>query len=175
MVTSITRPQPDEIPDFFKTYVGHVASDLDGLTALERQHQDLGALARIAPDQAAYRYAEGKWSVKEVVAHMADTERVFAYRLLCIARGDKTPMPRMDENQYTAASKADRREIADLVKELTLIREASLALVRSLDETMLSERGVVRAGGITARAQVFIMAGHVEHHLMALRDRYKVI
>ena len=171
----IERPQPDEIPDFFKGYVAHIPPELDGLAALERQRTDVMALARIGSLQGEHRYAEGKWSVKEVIGHMADAERIFAYRLLRIARGDNTPLPSFDENEYAKASNADRRDIAELAREIAIIREASLALVRSLDDGMLDNRGVVRAGNVTCRAQVFILAGHFEHHLIALRDRYKVL
>jgi uncharacterized damage-inducible protein DinB len=174
-MTTIARPQPDEIPDFFKTYVSHIGADLDGLTALERQKTDIMALARIGSLQSEHRYAEGKWSVKEVIGHMADAERIFAYRLLRIARGDKTPLPSFDENEYAERSNADRREIAELAKEIAIVREASLALVRSLDDSVLENRGIVRAGEVTCRAQVFILAGHFEHHLKILRERYKVL
>jgi hypothetical protein len=174
MVT-IARPTPDEIPDFFKGYVAHIAPDIDGLTALERQKPDVIALARIGSPQSEHRYADGKWSVKEVIGHMADAERIFGYRLLRIARADDTPLPSFDENEYVKVSNAGRRDIGDLAKELALIRESSLALVRSLDHTMLDNRGVVRAGDVTCRAQVFILAGHFEHHLIALRERYRVL
>ena len=171
----IARPQPDEIPEFFKGYVAHIPADIDGLTALERQKTDVMALARIGSLQAEHRYAEGKWSVKEVIGHMADAERIFAYRLLRIARGDKTPLPSFDENEYAQTSNADRRDIGELAKEIAIVREASLALVRSLDDSMLDNRGVVRAGEVTCRAQVFILAGHFAHHLNILRERYKVL
>jgi hypothetical protein len=171
MPTSITRPQPDEIPDFFKGYVNEIASEPEGLAALERQRPAIEALAR-ATDHASHRYAEGKWTVREVIGHMIDAERVFAYRLLRIARGDRTPLAAFDENRYAATSNADRRELADLVKEFMLVRESTLALVRSLDEGMLANRGEVRAGPITARAQVFVTAGHAAHHLNILKERY---
>lgn len=174
-MTTISPPRPEEIPDFFKTYVSHIPPDLDGLTALERQKSDVIALARIGSLQSEHRYAEGKWSVKEVIGHMADTERILAYRLLRIARNDKTPLPAFDENEYAKQSNADRRDIADLAKEMAAIRESSLALVRSLDDRMLDNRGIVRAGEVTCRAQVFILAGHFEHHLIALREKYKVL
>jgi hypothetical protein len=174
-MATIARPQPDEIPDFFKGYVAHIPPDVDGRTALERQKSDILALARVGALQGEHRYAEGKWSVKEVIGHMADTERIMAYRLLRIARGDKTPLPSFDENQYAKTSNADRRDIGELAKEVAIVREASLALVRSLEDGMLDNRGIVRAGEVTCRAQVFILAGHFAHHLIALRERYKVL
>jgi DinB family protein len=174
-MTNISRPQPDEIPDFFKGYVGHIPSNLDGLTALERQKADLQELGRIGASQADHRYAEGKWSVKEVIGHMTDTERILAYRLLRIARGDRTPLPAFDESEYAQRSNAGHRSIADLAAEIATVRESTLSLVRSLEEVMLDNRGIVRAGEVTCRAQVFIIAGHFEHHLKALRERYRVL
>jgi uncharacterized damage-inducible protein DinB len=172
---NISRPQPDEIPDFFKGYVGHIPGSVDGLSALERQQNDVLALARIGTADAEHRYAEGKWSVKEVIGHMTDTERILAYRLLRIARGDRTPLPAFDENEYAKRSNASRRGLANLAAELATVRESTLSLVRSLDDAMLDNRGIVRAGEVTCRAQVFIIAGHFEHHLKALRERYKVL
>ena len=174
-MATIARPSPEEIPDFFKGYVSHLAPDVDGLTALERQKIDVMALARIGSLQSEHRYAEGKWSVKEVIGHIADTERIMAYRLLRIARGDRTPLPAFDENEYAKTSNAHRRDIADLAKDVATVRESSLALVRSLEDGMLDNRGIVKAGEVTCRAQVFILAGHFAHHLNILRDRYKVL
>ena len=174
-MATISRPQPDEIPDFFKGYVGHVAANVDGLAALERQKDDLERLAGIGASQADHRYAEGKWSVKEVIGHMTDTERILSYRLLRIARGDRTPLPAFDENEYAQRSNAGRRSISELAQDFAMVRESTLSLVRSLDEAMLDNRGIVRAGEVTCRAQVFIIAGHFEHHMKGLRERYGVL
>jgi uncharacterized damage-inducible protein DinB len=172
---NISRPQPDEIPDFFKGYVSHIPTGIDGLSALERQQDDLQALTRLGASSAEHRYAEGKWSVKEVIGHITDTERILAYRLLRIARGDRTPLPAFDENEYAQRSNANRRKISDLAAELASVRGGTLSLVRSLEEGMLDNRGIVRAGEVTCRAQVFIIAGHFEHHVKALRERYNVL
>jgi hypothetical protein len=110
-----------------------------------------------------------------VIGHIADTERIMAYRLLRIARGDRTPLPAFDENEYAKTSNAHRRDIADLAKDVATVRESSLALVRSLEDGMLDNRGIVKAGEVTCRAQVFILAGHFAHHFNILRDRYKVL
>jgi hypothetical protein len=172
MASHIAPPSADEYPDFFKGYIGHVAHEADLATAFERQQAVIAALARVPPDRAGYRYAEGKWSVKEAIGHIIDAERIFSCRLLRIARGDETPLPAFDENKYAASSHADGRDLADLVKELAVVRESSLALVRSLDAPALANRGTVRAGAITARAQAFVIAGHFAHHVRILKDRY---
>lgn len=174
MPTTIVRPQPDEMPDFFSGYVAEIADQPDGLTVLEQQRAAIAALGRVPADRESYRYANGKWTVKTVIGHVTDAERIFSYRLLRIARGDQTPLPAFDEEAYAASSNADRRPLTDLVHELSLVRESSIALARSLDEAMLANRGTVRAGPITARAQVFVIAGHFAHHLTVLRERYGV-
>jgi uncharacterized damage-inducible protein DinB len=172
MANPIAPPTADQYPEFFKTYIGHVAHEADLATALERQQAVIAALGRLPADRAAFRYAEAKWSVKEAIGHITDAERIFSYRLLRIARGDETPLPAFDENKYALSSQADRRELADLVQELAAVRESSLALVRSLDEQALGNRGTVRAGDITARAQAFVIAGHFAHHARILKERY---
>lgn len=172
MTSRILAPAADEYPDFFKGYIGQVAHEADLATALDRQQAVVAALARVPADRAAFRYAEGKWSVKEAVGHIIDAERIFSYRLLRIARGDETPLPAFDENKYAVSSQANRRELTDLVQELAAVRASSLALVRSLDEQALANRGTVRAGAITARAQAFVLAGHFAHHVQILKERY---
>lgn len=174
MLFKVTRPHSDEYPDAYKGYIAAVDHEVDGLAALERQQAAIAAMAKLQPEQASFRYADGKWTVKELVGHMADTERIFSYRLLRIARGDRTPLPPFDENQYAETSNADRREMGDLASEMASVRASTIALVRSLEEPVLDNRGLVRAGEITARAQVFVTAGHFAHHVKILRERYGV-
>jgi hypothetical protein len=131
-------------------------------------------LKRIDAETGSRRYAPGKWSVREVIGHLSDTERVLTYRLLRIARGDKTPLPGFDEAAFAAVSNADRRDVGDLTDELTAVRHSTLALVQSLDEGALDSRGTVNAWALSARALVFIVAGHFAHHSKALRERYGV-
>ena len=168
----IDRPGSDEYADFHKGYLAAVANESDGLAVLERQQPLIDRLSRLTPEQAAFRYADGKWSVKEVAGHLSDTERVLSYRLLRIARGDQTPLPGFDENAFVAGSNADRRELSDLGAELASVRVATLALVRPLDEVALSHRGMVNNWPLTARALAFIIAGHFQHHVNILRERY---
>jgi uncharacterized damage-inducible protein DinB len=172
MLSTIARPQANEYPEFFNTYLADIDHETNAITALERQQSVISALARVSPAQAAHRYAEGKWSVREVMGHLIDAERIFAYRLLRISRGDQTPLPPFDENKYVETSNADRREMADLANEMAVVRQSSISLARSLEEDALANRGIVRAGEISARAQVFVMAGHFEHHIKILRERY---
>jgi hypothetical protein len=151
-----------------------VAGETDGLTVLERQREAIERFRALTPAEAAHRYAQGKWSIKEVIGHLSDGERVVSYRLLRIARGDQTPLPGYDENLFAANSHADRRELADLVDEFTAVRASTIALVRSLDESALAARGTVNNWSLTVRGIVFIIVGHFQHHVNILRERYNV-
>jgi hypothetical protein len=174
MATSIAVPGADEYAEFHKGYMAAVAGETDGLAVLERQQPLIDRLGRLPPEQAAFRYADGKWSVKEVTGHLADSERVLAYRLLRIARGDQTPLPGFDENAFVAGSNADRRAVADLAVELAAFRVTTLALVRSLFDEALVRRGTVNDWPLSARALAFIIAGHFAHHMNVLRERYRL-
>jgi hypothetical protein len=174
MPSIITPPANDEYADFHKGYIAAVANEPNGLAVLERQLSAIEKLATLSPQQASHRYAEGKWSVKEMAGHLSDAERVLSYRLMRIARGDKTPLPGFDETAIAAASNAGRRELHDLVNELSAVRKSTLALVKSLDDAALAQRGTVNNWSLTARGLVFIIAGHFAHHLNVLRERYNV-
>jgi uncharacterized damage-inducible protein DinB len=172
MALTIAFPNVDEYADFQRDYIAAMTGEPDALPVLERQRTIIDALGRLSPQQAGHRYAEGKWSVREIIGHLSDAERVFTYRLLCIARGDQTPLPGFDEEAYGAQTNADRRTLGDLVEELAVVRMSTLALVRSLDESFLMRRGTVRNWTLSVRALAFVIAGHFEHHVGILRDRY---
>ncbi|MBA3269814.1 MAG: DinB family protein [Acidobacteria bacterium] len=172
MPLTIAQPANDEYAEFHQGYIAAVADETDGLAVLARQMGAIERLRRATPEQAAHRYAAGKWNLKELVGHLADGERIVSYRLLRIARGDATPLPGFDENDYVAAAHSDRRELTDLIDELVAVRAATIALVRSLDDEVLTRRGVVNNWALSARGLVFIIAGHFQHHMNLLRDRY---
>jgi hypothetical protein len=170
----IARPDPSEYAPF---YAGYIAALPDGdvLRILEQQIVDLRQLAAGTPaDRETFRYGDDKWSVREVVGHMIDGERVFSYRTLRFSRGDQTPVPGFEENQYVAASTFDRRPLSALVDELALLRQANLALLRGLAPEDWTRTGTANGKAVSVRALAFIMAGHVRHHLNILRDRYGV-
>jgi hypothetical protein len=170
----VTPPETTEYADFHRGYIAAVSSERDGVALLERQRSSISTLRGLHADQAGHRYAPGKWSVKEVIGHLSDSERVLSYRLMRIARGDTTPLPGFDENAIAAGSNADRRDIRDLGEELAAVRASTLALVRSLDDEALLRHGTVREWSMSARAIVFVIAGHFAHHLQVLRDRYGI-
>lgn len=174
MQTQIPRPEAGEYLEYYDRYIARVTHEADAVTALERQAATIGALTRLTPEQAAFRYAEGKWSVREVIGHLADTERIFGYRLLRAARGDQTPLPGFDENAYVQTSNFDSRSVDDVAGELAAVRQATLALLGSLDASTLVQKTVANNSLVTVRALAFIIAGHTAHHLQILRERYGI-
>ena len=123
---------------------------------------------------AGHRYAHDKWSVREVLGHLCDAERIFAYRLLRIARADATPLEGFDENTYVPAGAFDNRALGDLIADWTATRSATIALVRGLPADAWARRGTANGKPVTATALAYIILGHVEHHLGVLHDRYGV-
>lgn len=168
------RPTPDEYADFYAGYVAHVP-DGDILLTLEAQLERLLALLGAIPaERWGFRYAPGKWSVREVVGHMIDAERVFSYRALRFARGDETPLAGFDEKAYVAAADFSARSLEELGGELAHLRRANVAFLRGLGPDAWSRRGAANGVSFTVRALAFIMAGHVEHHMQVLRKRYLI-
>lgn len=168
----LSRPDPDEAAPFYHGYIAAVPDDAIG-ARLAAQIDELDALLRTLDDSAALaRYAEGKWSIKEVVGHLIDAERIFAYRLLRIGRGDSTPLPGFDENAYVPAGGFDERPLAALQAEFRVVRLSTQALVGGLPAEPWGRRGQASGRSITARALAYILVGHVAHHLGVLRQRY---
>jgi hypothetical protein len=171
---TVGRPQPDEIPSHYAGYIKRVP-ELDPVIVLAAQIEDTAALLRgVSENDAMHRYARGKWSVKEVVGHLADVERIMAYRALRIARGDTTPLPGFDENAYVPLAKFDARSLADLVGELRTARAATLALLRTFDADAWRRRGTASGKPVSVRALAYMIPGHERHHLEILRTRYGV-
>lgn len=166
------RPGESEYAPFYAGYIAKIA-DVDVLDLLESQSGRLHALASAAsPEQQQFRYAPGKWSVREVVGHLIDGERVFGYRAFCIGRGDQTPLPSFDENEYVAASEYHERDLTVLAHEFALVRAANLMVFRGLSKKERRRIGTANGYPVSVRALAFIMAGHVEHHVGLLGERY---
>jgi hypothetical protein len=170
---TINRPDSSEFAAFYASYIGRVP-DSGPVGQLTAQIGELEQLRSLPENQGNYSYADGKWTVKEVIGHLADAERVFTYRLTRIARGDQTPMAGFDENAWAAAAPHGRRAIASVIDELIAVRRATLALIESLDETSIGNTGVANNNPVSARAICWIVAGHTRHHLDILALRYGV-
>jgi hypothetical protein len=167
-----TPPDSTEFAPYYARYVALVP-DGDVLDTLERQiDETLTLLGEFGEARGGHRYAPGKWTVKEMAGHLADTERVFVYRAMCIARGETASLPGFDENAYAANAGFDARSLASILGELTTVRRATLTFFRNLDDVALARRGTANAATVTPRALAFITAGHERHHLNILRERY---
>jgi len=175
MDAMIGVPKSSEYAAAFGRYVARVAAVDDPLRELTLQRANVVArLAKLSEEQAALRYEPGKWSVKELINHLSDAERVFAYRMLRIGRGDQTPLPGFEENDYARAAQSDRRQFSEVLAEWSTVRAATMALASSLPEADWSNIGTSNDAPTSARALLFIILGHTEHHLGVLADRYGV-
>lgn len=171
----LTQPPDPEAGEFLPYYARYVALVPAGdvLATLETQLAATVALVdRIGEARAGFRYASGKWSVRELLGHVVDTERIFTYRALCAARGEVQALPGFDENAYVAHARFDARTLGSLMGELAAVRRATLAFFRNLDDQELARRVTANGAPMTARAAAWIIAGHERHHQALLRDRY---
>ncbi|RYZ44623.1 MAG: DinB family protein [Chitinophagaceae bacterium] len=168
------KPELAAIPPFYHNYIKQVEEG-EILPALQSSHEKVVSILGSIPEEKwSNRYAEGKWSILEMVQHMIDTERIFAYRALCIARGEKASLPGFDENAYAATSNAERRSKEDLLEEWTVVRKATILLYQSFTEEQTINAGTANNFPIGVDAIGFIAAGHVRHHLNILKERYGV-
>jgi uncharacterized damage-inducible protein DinB len=166
------RPQQGDYALFYEKYVALVPSG-DFLEILLNQQRDLvRLLSPLTEEQAEFRYAPGKWSVKEVLGHISDTERIFAYRMLRIARGDQTPLASFEQDGYIQNGNFSARKLADLLHEFSAVREATISLVRSLDDAAWLRRGNASQKEVSVLALAFVIAGHERHHRVLLEERY---
>jgi hypothetical protein len=165
------RPQAEEFPLFYKGYVDTVCDDV--LAELEQQSDSFPTLlGNIPQEKASFAYADGKWTIKELVGHVIDTERIMAYRALRIARKDATPLPGFDENDYVSNAHFADRNLESLAHEFAALRKANMYLIRSLNEIEIDRSGISNEKPISVRALIYIMAGHVNHHSAILKQRY---
>ena len=172
MSFTVDRPDETEYAPYFGRYVSLVPGG-DILESLGRQSDETLALLRgIAEPQASYRYAPGKWSIKELVGHMIDSERIFAYRALCFARNDKSPLTGYDQDQYNDNASFDDYPLSELASEFEHVRRASILLFKHLDAEAWQRRGTANDSEVSVRALVHIIAGHELHHVGVLRKLY---
>lgn len=171
-----SRPAPDQYSEYFETYLAQLKPGEDDVLALLREQGlvVLAGLKKLDDKQLVYRYAPGKWTVGEIIGHLIDTERLFAFRALWLARGSELPQPGMDENVWAAHSNAGRRSRPELWKEHHVTRTNHLYLLRSFDEEAIARRGPANDGPLTVNAVPWLIAAHERHHLVVLRERYGI-
>ncbi|MEO5643586.1 MAG: DinB family protein [Bacteroidia bacterium] len=168
----ITLPSTGSYAPYYETYISKLKGQ-DPIRVLESLVLDFKALLSEVPDEMEeFRYAEGKWTVKEVVGHIIDTERIMSTRALCIARGEKQSLPGFDENEYVAAANFNKRNLYEFSREFGFVRESTLWLFKSLSEEDLDRKGTANNNPVTARALLYVIAGHNLHHMEVLKEKY---
>jgi hypothetical protein len=170
----MNRPEKGEYAEYYERYVSLVEEN-DIVAVLENQLSDLlEFFKRITEEKSLFAYDEGKWSIKEVVGHLTDGERIFAYRALRISRADKTPIEGFEQDGYIENSNFNNTKISELAEELILTRKSNLIFFRNLTEEAWLRTGTASENSVSVRALAFIIAGHIRHHLKILNERYLV-
>ena len=170
----VPAPEADEYAPFYAGYVA-LARERDPVGVLKRQVPVLRSVCTgMVEEEGLSRYAPGKWTIKEVLGHLADTERVLSYRLFRISRGDPTPLSGFDENAYVEAAQSNQRSVRSLMAELESVRASTLRLIEAIPAEAWARRGVANDAPISVRALIYVLTGHVEHHFGILRERYRL-
>jgi hypothetical protein len=170
---NILPPDRTEADEYYFTYIDKVPRDADILRLFETQLDEMTALLNgISDEKSMHRYAPGKWSIRESVSHINDTERVFTYRALWFARGFDAPLPSFDQNIAVAGSSADKRGWRTHVDEFRAIRGATIQLFRNMPDEAWARRGIASGKEFTVRALAYMTVGHATHHSLILRERY---
>jgi len=166
------KPKSNENPSYYNRYIELIKSE-DILAVLENQNQEMhGLLSRIGEEAAGFRYAPEKWSIKEVIGHVIDVERIFAYRALRFARNDKTPLAEFEEDNYVKNANFDSRTLIDLGDEFRIVRESTLSMFTSFKDEIYNRVGTASGFNFTVRAIPFIIAGHEIHHRKIIQEKY---
>lgn len=168
----MNRPDTNEFDPYYNAYISLVEGD-DVLPILDSQSAELRTIFTGVPEEkGAFAYAEGKWTIKELLSHIIDAERMFAYRTLRVSRGDKTPIEGFEQEDYIENSNANNRPFADLLDEFDLQRRSNMLLFSNLSDEASRRMGTANDKAISARALIYCMAGHVRHHINILKERY---
>ena len=165
--------QTTEYASYYGNYIGQVSEEYTLVEELEISvHRMVKFVQNIPLDKFDYRYAEGKWTIKDIIQHLIDAERIFAYRALRFARNDKTALASFDENNYVDCANATKRSIQDLLSELLVVRQATLSLYKSFSEEQLLKTGIASNNPMSVRALGFVIIGHQNHHQRVFEERY---
>lgn len=166
------RPSKSDYNEYYQRYIDLVKGDDIFRILVEQNVESQNILNSFSESKGNYSYAQGKWTVKDVIGHMMDVERIFAYRALCIARGEINPLPGMDQDVYVKNGNFNKRQLFDINYEYRLVRESNILLFGSFDKSVLQNRGIASGFEVTVLALMWMTAGHEKHHLNILRERY---
>ncbi len=172
-MNKLPSPNSDEYAEFYAGYVQRAASKGDVLTALSQQIDEINsALGNLSDEQALFRDAPNEWSIKEVMGHLNDVERVFSYRLLRVSRNDATPLPGFEQNDYVREAGFDSHPIKDLIQEFEHLRRANILAIQNMSDEAALRVGAASGYPVSARALIYMLVGHVDHHMESLREKY---
>ena len=172
-MSHISPPESQEYAPFYSDYIQRASARGDLTAALSLQPDEMkSALGGLSDSQARFKPGPAEWSIKEVVSHLIDGERVFSYRLLRVSRKDKTPLPGFEQDDYVREANADEIALANLLDEFTFLRRANLLAIKNMSASALAEVGTASGNPVSARALVYILVGHVEHHMASLKEKY---
>ena len=168
----IQRPSENEYPAYYQPYV-NLVPDTDLVQLLKENLQETVQLFEgLSEEEGLFRYSPNKWSIKEVLGHMTDTERIMSYRLMRVGRGDPTPLAGFNENDYVAGSQINQLPISDILEDFIATRKATLTLIRNMPTEAWANIGIANGAEITAQAIAYIIAGHAIHHRKIITERY---
>lgn len=168
----MSRPDLSRVPEWYHRYINQVQEN-DLMGAIQNQTANFSLFLESLPaEKIDYKYAEGKWTIKEVLQHIIDAERIFAYRALCFARKDSTPLPGFDENSYADNSKAAGRDWSEMVDEFKVVRQSTAILFKNFDEDQLETNGIASDKPVYVLGIGFIIVGHINHHVAVIKERY---
>lgn len=166
------RPEKTEYAAYYETYVSLV-EETDVVSAMQEQLAEVNELfSNVTDEKGLYTYAEGKWTIKELLGHLIDGERIFAYRAFRFSRADQTPLPGFDQNPYIENADYNLVKIDDLLAEFALLRQSNIFMFRNLSEVMWNQTGIASDNPISVRALAYILVGHIRHHVKILQERY---
>ena len=166
------RPAKGDYGEYYQKYIDLVKGEDIFRILVEQNMDSQNVLNSFSESKGNYKYAEGKWTVKEVIGHMMDVERIFAYRALCIARGETNQLPGMDQDMYVSNGNFNKRQLFDLNYEYRLLRESNILLFGGFDKSVLQNKGTASGYEVTVLALMFMTVGHEKHHLNVLMERY---
>jgi len=172
-VNKLTLPAPDEYAEFYAGYIRRAQARGDVLAALPKQIDEIkSTLGILSDEQALFRDAPHEWSIKEVMGHLNDVERVFSYRLLRVSRNDATPLPGFEQDDYVRESGFDQCALKDLIQEFEYLRRANILAINNMSDESTLRRGTASGATVSARALIHMLVGHVDHHMASLNEKY---
>jgi len=170
---NLTPPTTEEYAPFYADYIQRAAQKKDILAALPQQIEDIKSmLGHLSDEKARFRFGPEEWSIKEVVGHLNDVERVFSYRLLRISRNDQTSLPGFEQEDYVREAGFDNHSLSDLIQEFEFLRRANILAISNMTDSVIERRGTASGVMVSARALIYMLVGHVEHHMASLYEKY---